>query len=237
MADSARLSVQLKVQGRCCVVVGGGAVALRRTVSLLEAGAEVIVIAPALHQGFEQLSALKRLSVKQRDFEPADIVSSAKAKSDSFRQTLLVVVATDNTEVNERVGELCRAEGVLVNRADSAGAGDLTFPALVNCGAVTLAVSNSVGSPALSQWVAERVDASLEDVLGLTSEQCQQLAQVISEVRQELKASHNALDENRRDVTSSIPDWRSALDESILVLVRMGRCAEAKERLLACLSS
>ena len=237
MAETSQLSVQLRVQGRRCVVVGGGPVALRRTTLLLQAGADLTVIAPELHVGFDELAELNAVQIERREFRPADLVSAEKQRGGGEQPMLLVVAATDNPKVNERVGELCSAAGILVNRADLAQAGDLSFPALVNFGAVTLAVSNSVGSPALSQWVAERVDASLESVLGLTAEQGQQFAQLISEVRQELRASQNPNDENCRDVTSSVPDWRSALDESILVLVRMGRCAEAKERLLACLSS
>ncbi|CAB4551394.1 unannotated protein [freshwater metagenome] len=237
MAETSQLSVQLRVQGRRCVVVGGGPVALRRATLLLQAGADLTVIAPELHVGFDELAELNAVQIERREFRPADLVSAEKQRGGGEQPMLLVVAATDNPKVNERVGELCSAAGILVNRADLAQAGDLSFPALVNFGAVTLAVSNSVGSPALSQWVAERVDASLESVLGLTAEQGQQFAQLISEVRQELRASQNPNDENCRDVTSSVPDWRSALDESILVLVRMGRCAEAKERLLACLSS
>ena len=237
MAETSQLSVQLRVQGRRCVVVGGGPVALRRATLLLQAGADLTVIAPELHVGFDELAELNAVQIERREFRPADLVSAEKQRGGGEQPMLLVVAATDNPKVNERVGELCSAAGILVNRADLAQAGDLSFPALVNFGAVTLAVSNSVGSPALSQWVAERVDASLESVLGLTAEQGQQFAQLILEVRQELRASQNPNDENCRDVTSSVPDWRSALDESILVLVRMGRCAEAKERLLACLSS
>ncbi len=237
MPESAQLSVQLTVTGRSCIVVGGGPVALRRTRSLLQAGAQVVVVAPLLEPGFQELTETNQLQICQREFEPTDLAPDTSAPGDHSGLPMLVVVATDNSEVNDYVGALCIAAGVLVNRADLAQAGDLVFPAIVRWGKVCLAVSNSVGSPALSKWVAERVDASLESVLGLSAEEGEQLAQVILEVRQALNAAQSVSGKTRRDVTSGVPDWRSALDESILVLVRTGRCAEAKERLLACLSS
>ncbi|MCX6523734.1 MAG: hypothetical protein NTX58_03060 [Actinobacteria bacterium] len=237
MSESAQLSVQLQVQGRNCVVVGGGAVAARRTRRLLEAGAQVRVIAPALHQDFDELAASEHLRIERRVFDPADLDSVPPAGETQSPKVLLVIVATNDPAVNDQVGALCAEAGILVNRADMAHAGDLSFPATLHWGSVTIAVSDAEGSPALSQWVARRVDASLESVLGLTSEQGEQLAEVIAQVRQELQAARSSADGSRRDVTFGAPDWRSALDESILVLVRMGRCAEAKERLLACLSS
>jgi siroheme synthase-like protein len=212
-------------------------VAVRRTRRLLHAGAQVTVIAPALHQDFDELATSECLRIERRVFEPADLDPIAAAGNTPPQQVLLVIVATNDSAVNNQVGALCAEAGILVNRADLAQAGDLSFPATVHWGSVSIAVSDSEGSPALSQWVARRVDASLESVLGLTSQQGEQLAEVIAQVRQELQAAQNSVAGSRRDVTSASPDWRSALDESILVLVRMGRCAEAKERLLACLSS
>ena len=237
MSEPAQLSVQLQVQGRHCVVVGGGAVAVRRTRRLLQAGAQVTVVAPALHQDFDELATSEFLRIERRVFEPADLDPIGAAENTPAQKVLLVVVATNDLAVNDQVGALCAEAGILVNRADLAQAGDLSFPATLHWGSVSIAVSDSEGSPALSQWVARRVDASLESVLGLTSEQGEQLAEVIAQVRQELQAARDSSAGSRRDVTFASPDWRSALDESILVLVRMGRCAEAKERLLACLSS
>ncbi|MEI7886395.1 MAG: bifunctional precorrin-2 dehydrogenase/sirohydrochlorin ferrochelatase [Actinomycetes bacterium] len=247
MSELAQLSVQLQVRGRRCVVVGGGPVALRRTLALLQAGAQVQLIALSVHPDLRAAADRGELQIQLRGFEPADLEpadlepadheppdSAGSRNSDSI---LLVVVATDDPEVNDQVGALCAAAGILVNRADHAGAGNLSFPATIQRGPVALAVSNSAGIPALSQWVAERVDTSLDQVLGLTAEQVEQLTVVLSQVRVELAEARTQATDHRRDVTSGIPDWRSALDETILVLVRMGRYTEAKERLLACLSS
>ncbi|MEX0767784.1 MAG: bifunctional precorrin-2 dehydrogenase/sirohydrochlorin ferrochelatase [Microthrixaceae bacterium] len=242
MPESNQLSVQIKVRGRRCVVVGGGPVALRRTRSLLQAGAKVVVVAPELQPEFwdvAQAGQLQtgQLQILQREFEPSDLATDQAAGSEFSGAPLLVIVATNNPEVNRQVGVICEAAGVLVNRADRAQDGDLSFPATVSWGKVSIAVSNSDGSPVLSQWAAERIDASLDSVLGLTAEQGEQLAQVIVEVRQDLQRAQMESSKTRKDVTYGVPDWRSALDESILVLVRMGRYTEAKERLLACLSS
>ena len=96
MSEPAQLSVQLQVQGRNCVVVGGGAVAARRTRRLLEAGAQVRVIAPALHQDFDELAASELLRIERRVFEPADLDPIAAAGNTPPQQVLLVIVATND---------------------------------------------------------------------------------------------------------------------------------------------
>ena len=107
MSEPAQLSVQLQVQGRNCVVVGGGAVAARRTRRLLEAGAQVRVIAPALHQDFDELAASELLHIERRVFDPADLDPITTAGETQSPKVLLVIVATNDPAVNDQVGALC----------------------------------------------------------------------------------------------------------------------------------
>ena len=241
-APDTGLSVQLDVRDRRCVVVGGGPVATRRARSLQLAGARVTVVAAAITTELRALDdegilQVHRREFRQSDLDPADPADPAGPHGAD--RVVLVVTATDDPAVNAAVAERAAALGALVNRADDAPAGDVSFPSVLRRGSVTIAVSTGV--PVASQWVAGRLDEALEQLLGLDDQGLDRLVAVLSEVRRELRRGagpgSGSAEHGERGVTEGPADWLSALDGSILELIHQGRTAEAKERLLACLSS
>jgi siroheme synthase-like protein len=233
--DTSSLAIQLRVQDRRCVVVGGGAVAARRSLTLLAAGARVTVVAPWVMPEVERLAGDGMVQLERRRFQDTDLQPTESGP------VLLVVAATDDPEVNRRVGGTAAVLGVLVNRADDGASGDVTFPATLRRGPVTVAVSSAGAAPVATGWVAERLDEQLDRVLGLDAAGLTMLVEVLAEVRRErprpVRADEGPDPSGERGVTVDAVDWRSALDGSILELIHQGRRAEAKERLLACLSS
>jgi siroheme synthase-like protein len=216
------LAVQLRVTGRRCVVVGGGGVGTRRARALAAAGADVLVVAPEVHPALRELVDSGSVRLRAGEFDEGDLAGA-----------LLVVAATGVRAVDERVGAAAGAAGVPVNRADDAARGDLAFPAVVRRGPVSVAVSTGGRAPAAARWLAERLDGGMDALTGLGPQGYGLLVEIVEEVRQELRAEHAG----GRGVTPEAPDWRTALDGTILELMNQGRRAEAKERLLACLSS
>jgi siroheme synthase-like protein len=120
------LPVMLKLVGRRCLVIGGGKVAARRAQGLADAGADVTVVAPQLDDAIGQIPAVTTV---QRAFVDSDL-------DDIF----LVVIATDDADLNTHINALARKQRVLVNRADDPDAGDISIPAHAHCGPVTVAV-------------------------------------------------------------------------------------------------
>lgn len=141
----------LNIRGRLAVIVGGGAVAARRCASLLEAGAEVLVIAPDIR---EELAALP-IRVERRVYRTGDLAGA-----------VLVVIATDDPAVNDRIHADARAAGtVLVNRTDSPAPpdqGDITFPAHAHHGPITLAVHTGGISASAAATIRRQLSAALD---------------------------------------------------------------------------
>ena len=215
------LVLSWNVAGRRCVVVGGGRVGTRRARDLVDAGAVVTVVAPDVTAALGELAASAALQLEQVPATPEllDRVLAGAA---------LVVVATDVPEVNELVATAAREHGVLVNRADDAAAGDVTWTTPVRRGPVHLAVSTGGEAPAVARFVAQQVDEGLDEMLGLDERQLTDLVRVAAEVRRSLR------NDGRRPAPV---DWRSEQAATILEAVRAGRTAEAKERLQAWQSS
>lgn len=120
--------IMLNVRGRRCVVVGGGRVASRRATSLVAAGANVTVVAPDLD------ASVRAIEVQciARPYQRGDL-----------KGAFLVVVATDNENVNDAAAQEAREEGALLNRSDDSTAGDVTVPAHARHGCLTLCVHTS----------------------------------------------------------------------------------------------
>jgi siroheme synthase-like protein len=205
--------VNLIVEGRPCLVVGGGAVALHKVRGLVVAGALVTVVAPELDTGIVEVAATGgggSVVAEARPYRPGEAAG--------YR---LVVAATGDPVINQRVYDDAEAAGVWINSADDPERCTVTLPARLQQGRLTVTVSTAGHSPAVAAWVRDR----LADELG---PEYDQLVGLLAEERTRILAEGRS----PQDL-----DWRSALDSGILDLIRAGRLEAARERLRACLSS
>ena len=138
--------VVLRLSGRPVLVVGGGAIALRKAAGLLAAGASLTVVSPAFVEGFDELEVTR----VGRRYESADIVAK-----------LLVIAATNDPAVQQQVFDDCGRAGIWVNSADDPDRCSFILPALVRRGPVIVAVSTQGRSPAFAGQLRDRVAASL----------------------------------------------------------------------------
>ena len=130
-----------------CVVVGGGEIARRKVQGLLAAGARVRVIAPHLHQELQENTAIELIC---RSFLADDLAGA-----------LLAFAATNNPQVNADVAACARKKGTLVNIADDPEGSDFHLPAILQRGALTVAVSSGGGSPAFAAQLRDHLAAEL----------------------------------------------------------------------------
>ena len=124
--------VSVDLTGRPCLVVGGGAIAERKVVGLVEAGARVTVVSPSLTRSLLELAAEAGLHWRPREYAQGDAAGF-----------ILVMVATDDLAVSAAVAAECRERGIWVNCADDPARCDFILPAVLRRGAVTVAVSTS----------------------------------------------------------------------------------------------
>jgi precorrin-2 dehydrogenase/sirohydrochlorin ferrochelatase len=199
--------VTLLLSQRRCLVVGGGLVAQRKVEGLVDAGAEVHVVAKEISAGLRALPGVR--SFEERPYR--------RGEAAGYR---LVIAATGDNEVNQAVYDDAEAAGVWVNCADDPSRCSFILPAVARQGPVSVAVSTSGKSPALASWLKRHAAEHMGPELA-------ELAEMLAELRARLK------EEGRS--TESV-DWQPALGWDMLELVREGRRAEAKERLEACLS-
>jgi precorrin-2 dehydrogenase/sirohydrochlorin ferrochelatase len=200
--------VNLIVENRPCLVVGGGALAAAKVAGLLACNARVHVLASAI--GADVRACSPPATCEEREYRPGDAAPF-----------WLVVAATGRPDVNRAVFTDCEAAGVWVNAVDDPDNCSVMLPSIMRRGALTIAVSTSGRSPALSSWLRDRLETDL-------GPEYETLLELFATEREAIRATGRS--------TEGL-DWRSALDSGMLELIREGQLVKARERLQACLSS
>ena len=135
----------LKLAGRRAVVVGAGPVAASKLRGLLDAGAEVTVVAP---EWVDETAAADVTRI-EREFRPADLDGA------------WLVVAAATPAVNREVARAAEARCVFVNAVDDPPNASLYLGGVVRRAGVTFAVSTDGRAPALAGLLREGLDAVL----------------------------------------------------------------------------
>lgn len=153
------LPVSLHVEGRDCLVVGGGAVAVRKVRQLRRAGARVHVVAPELDAELAALHGAGDLRWTRDTFAPAHLEGCA-----------LVIAATDDRGVNAEVSRLAQARDLPVNVVDDPALCSFIMPSVVDRNPVTIAISTGGASPVLARLLRARLETMIPAGFGRLAE-------------------------------------------------------------------
>src|SRR5579871_646200 len=173
--DKSFYMAALDVASRRCLVVGGGPVALEKATGLVACGAIVHVVAPELSDGFSCL--------------PVEWRRGRYRRSD-LAGCFLVIAATSDRAVNERVHADAEARGMLCNVADVPELCNFILPAVHREGPIAVAVSTGGASPAL----AKRLRSQIAELVG---PEHAELAEELRALRPEVKARFETYEERR----------------------------------------
>ena len=152
---AALFPIFFKLEGRRCVVVGAGTIASQKLEGLLEAGAEVHIIAPEANEAIQELARDGRVAWTQAEFQPAHLDGA-----------FLAIAATGKPEANEQVWGAARERGVLCNAVDDPERCDFFYPAVVRRGDLQIAISTAGKSPALAQRIRKELEEQFDASYG-----------------------------------------------------------------------
>ncbi len=145
----------LKLTGRRCLVAGAGTIAESKIESLLDADADVTVVATRASRSVQQHAANGELKLHLREFQDSDLDGN-----------FLVVAGTDVPEVNRAVFAGAERRGILVNAVDDPPYCDYYFPSIVKRGDLQIAISTAGESPAFAQQLRKELNGQLPLDLG-----------------------------------------------------------------------
>lgn len=150
------LSIELNMDGRNVLVVGGGRIALRKVKTLLPTGARIIVVAPQIDPELVSLASTNAsLTLNTRSYDPQDL-----------RGVSLVFICTDKPAVNAQVSNDSRARRILVNNACDYQDGDFIVPARMDFGEnIAVTVSTQGKAPLLAKKLKQHIQETWRDAL------------------------------------------------------------------------
>jgi precorrin-2 dehydrogenase/sirohydrochlorin ferrochelatase len=152
-------SIELNLEGRNVLVVGGGRIALRKVKTLLPTGARITVVAPQFDPEFKSLDSsttpngsaqndtLTSVTLINRPYEPLDL-----------RGVFMVFICTDQPAVNAQVSNDAHARRILVNNACDYLDGDFIVPARMDFGKnIAVTVSTQGRAPSLAKKLKQKI--------------------------------------------------------------------------------
>jgi len=187
-----------------CLVIGGGRVAARKVAGLLATEARVVVVSPALCEQLELLAERGDIEVMRRNYCSGDL-----------EETLLVIAATDDPDVNHQVWEEAQARGVLINVVDDPAHCTFIAPAVVRQGPLTLAISTGGRCPALARHLREQFEQEFDPTYA-------RFVKLLGELRER---TVTVLPFSRRNGF-----WEQIFHSDVLALTRSGDEAAARRR-------
>jgi siroheme synthase-like protein len=170
---TATYPVSLTLAERRVLVVGGGRVATRRVEELLETGARLSVVAPAVTGEIEQWAGDGRLAWARRPFEAGDVAGA-----------WLCIAATDDPAVNRAVVVAAEQEHCFVSAAGEGSQSSARPMAVLRRGDLEVAVGTSGRAPAAARWIRRQLATVLGPEYGV-------LVDLVAEVRREAEPGAN----------------------------------------------
>lgn len=202
----------LNIEAKRCLIIGGGKVACRKIESLLEYGAEIIVVSPRVEDKIIDWHKRDLIKLIPREFKVSDLDN-----------IFMVFIATDDNSINQTISDLCKQKRILVNAVDDPDNCDFFVPALLRRDSLTVAVSTEGKSPAFAGWLKRQLEPHITEEFG-------EFVQLLGEIRPQLKKSPLSYSE-KRDLLIALlnSDW---MEE-----IKLGQKDQLKERIIKCISS
>lgn len=171
---------------RECLIVGGGNVAYRKVMVMLDFGAKVTVVAEDICEELRKLTIddtankENRITFIKRKFEQKDC--------DGME---MVIAATDDNALNHEIAEYCKAKGIMVNAVDQKADCSFIFPSYIKEKNLVAAFSSGGNSPVLTQYLKGKEQEILTPFLG-------ELNEYMGQIREKVIAEYDTEAERKR---------------------------------------
>ena len=146
----------IDLEGKSCLIIGGGEVAYRKVRILLEFGVSIHIIALDFCENLKSLKIGNRLTDHL-------IMEKREYNDDDFKDVFFVIAATDDETVNHEVAQICKDKNIWVNAVDQKGDCSFYFPSLIKKGEIVTGISSGGNSPVLAKNIRKKIEDVIPD--------------------------------------------------------------------------
>ena len=190
--------VNLDIQNRNCLVVGGGSVGTRKVLTLLKCGARVTVVSPEMSERLEKLEPSAALTLKKRAYRSSDLDG-----------IFLVIGATDDEPLNRKISADAENRNTLCNIADRPEVCNFILPSIVQRDDLVITISTSGRSPALAKKLRQTLEGQFGEEYG-------KLLKLMGAVRKKLLSQAHEPEVHK-------PLFEQLINSDLLAMIRDGR--------------
>ncbi len=200
------------LKNRTCLFVGGGGIATRKARLISKAGARIVVVSPYITDEMQSLVKGNNGECHFRKFEEADLACA-----------MMVICATDDSEVNKKVSQLAQAQKLPVNVVDSPDLCSIITPAIVDRSPLMIAITSGGEAPVLARQIRSKLEVMFPSSYGA-------LAKIASKFRHLVKDKLTSGEQRLRF-------WQSVFDGPIAEKAFSGKIDDAEKDIHSLLES
>ncbi|MEZ5470294.1 MAG: siroheme synthase CysG [Marinicella sp.] len=209
------LPINIDLKNQPVLVFGAGEVAVRKIKLLLKAGAKITCIGLKISGDIIELGKHQSIQIKVSDLSQSKHPYLNGAYISQFR---LVVSATDNHALSERIYQVCQQNHVLINTVDDKARCNYITPAIIDRDPLIISVSSSGAAPVLVKRIKTMLETDLPHRLG-------QLAQKADSLRASVKKVFTKFSQRKRF-------WESFFSSSHASDILQGRSSEDNDTII-----
>ena len=211
--------IDLNLQSKKIIIVGGGNEAQKRINSLLKQECDITIIADSINSQINKLTKTKKVKVIKQKVTDTKFISKLKPN--------LIITTTNDRKVNQKIINAAKKKGIIVYSSDNPEDSDFSNPAIIDFeNMVQVAIFTGGKSPAMSKKIKEKSEKVLKKII--TKEDIAQIK--IQKMARKLSKEIIATQEQRRECLRSIIS-----DNEIDQLIKDGQVKKAEKRAITIL--
>ena len=206
--------VDLNLQNKTIVVVGGGNEAQKRINSLLKQECKIIVISNKVTPNIIKLSKTKKIILKKQKISDTKFISKLKPN--------LIITTTDDKKINQKIINDAKKKNILAYSSDNPDDSDFSNPAVIDFeNMIQIAIFTGGKSPIMSKKIKDRSEKLFKKII--TKEDIAQIK--IQKTARKIAKETIPTPEQRRECLRSIMS-----DNEIDQLIKDGQIKKAEKR-------
>jgi len=206
--------VDLNLQGKKIIVIGGGNEAQKRINSLIKQGCSITVISDTINSQINKLSKAKKIVIKKQKISNTKFLSEFKPD--------LVITSTNDKKINQKIINDAKKKKIIVYSSDNPEDSDFSNPAIIDFeNMIQMAIFTGGKSPAMSKKIKEKSEKVLKKII--TKKDIVQI-KIQKKAREIAKESISAQEQRKKCLHSIISD--NEIDQ----LIKDGQVKKAEKR-------
>lgn len=140
----------VSLKNRSVLVVGGGVVAFRKVCLLKKNGAIIKIVAKNLCTELKKVISINTVIWIGKKFHPS-----------MLSKVFLVIVATNDSDINSMIFHYAEKSCILINTVDNQLKCSFIFPSIINRNPISIGISSGGNSPVLIRMLREKLESLL----------------------------------------------------------------------------